>query len=133
MAAHADAHKLGIILAAPLDVFLDEGNVLQPDILFVSTARAGFLAENGVHGAPDLVVEILSPSSAERDLNQKRRLYDQAGVAEYWIVDPKQRRISIYLFAQDRLRPVQIATGSGPVCSILLPGLTVQVESIFRS
>ena len=71
-------HALGVVLSAPMDVALSDTDVVQPDLLFVSRERAHIIAHDAIRGAPDLVVEILSPSTARRDLTFKRRLYAQA-------------------------------------------------------
>ena len=77
---------MGQVFAAPFDVVLTNTDVVQPDIIFVSTERAHIITEDNVQGAPDLVVEILSPSTANRDRTFKRSLYARHGVKEYWIV-----------------------------------------------
>ena len=90
-------HKLGEMFYAPCDVFLSDSNVVQPDLLFVSREREHLLSDGEkVRGAPDLVVEILSPSTADKDRGSKRELYGRHGVAEYWLVDPIAETVSIH-------------------------------------
>ena len=89
--AHTEAHHLGVIFVAPLDVILSRTIVVQPDLLFISKARQAELIGERITGAPDLVIEILSPATSARDFNQKRKLYARHGVKEYWIVDPAPR------------------------------------------
>ena len=80
---------LGELLIAPCDVVLSDTNIVQPDLLFVSREREHLLSDGEkVRGAPDLAVEILSPSSADKDRGLKRELYGRYGVTEYWLVDP---------------------------------------------
>lgn len=79
---------LGEVFAGPVDVLFAEGDYLEPDLLFVSEARAGILSDRGVEGAPDLVIEVASPSTADRDRGIKLERYRHYGVPEYWIVDP---------------------------------------------
>jgi Uma2 family endonuclease len=89
----------GWIYLAPTGVELpdtDEG--VQPDIVFVSKARAGILVKEGIRGAPDLVVEILSPSTADRDRTIKKKLYQRHGVAQYWVVDPDAQSVEVWDF-----------------------------------
>ena len=87
---------LGYFFFAPCDVVLSDTDVVQPDLLFVSHARAHLLiGGDNVQGAPDLVVEILSPTTAERDRGYKRALYAKHGVKEYWLVDPAAETVSI--------------------------------------
>ena len=90
----------GWIYLAPTGVELpdtDEG--VQPDILFVSKAQSRILVEEGIRGVPDLVVEILSPSTADRDRTIKKKLYQRHGVAQYWVVDPNAQSVEVWDFA----------------------------------
>ncbi len=88
-------NNLGSIFNAPLDVVLSEEDVVQPDILFVSKERAHIIKEKNIQGAPDLVIEILSPATSERERTLKRKLYAKYGVKEYWIVDPEEKSIEV--------------------------------------
>jgi len=92
---HVEKHGPGEVFHAPIDVVLSHTTVLQPDILFISRARSRIVGREAITAAPDLIVEILSPSSAERDRITKRRLYSRYGVREYWIVDSEARSIEI--------------------------------------
>ncbi|MBI5197012.1 MAG: Uma2 family endonuclease [Nitrospirae bacterium] len=89
-------HDLGEVFYAPCDIHLDKYNVLQPDIFFISKNRLSIIGEKNIQGAPDLVIEILSESTAYRDLVQKKRLYAQFGAREYWIVLPEEEHIEVY-------------------------------------
>ena len=92
-----EEHDLGEFFYAPCDVFLSNRNVVQPDLLFVSQEREDLLSDGEkVGGAPDLVVEILSPSTADKDRGIKRELYSTYGVTEYWLVDPIAETVSIH-------------------------------------
>src|SRR3990172_2870333 len=91
------AQGKGLVLYAPVDVYLDEENVYQPDILFLSNAKMSRLKEDGIYGAPNMVIEILSPSTAYYDLKTKFQVYQKAGVAEYWIVDPELQTIELFV------------------------------------
>ena len=90
------AHRLGKILIAPVDVLFSEHDVVEPDVLYVSSAHQDRVQERYIAGAPDLVVEVLSPSNRGFDRVKKRRLYEAHGVAEYWIVDPPAETLEIY-------------------------------------
>jgi Uma2 family endonuclease len=79
---------LAEVIDAPIDVVFDELNVVQPDLVIVASARRSIITERAVEGPPDVLVEILSPSSVDRDRHLKRRLYAHFGVREYWLVDP---------------------------------------------
>lgn len=91
----------GEVLNAPVGVeFPATGEGVQPDLLFISNARRGIVAEDWLRGAPDLVVEILSPTTGARDRGLKRRLYGRQGVAEYWIVDPDAEAVEVWRFGE---------------------------------
>src|SRR5699024_8910535 len=86
-----EKHELGEVRVAPYDVHLDEQNIYQPDILFIAKENLHKIKENGLYGAPDLVIEILSPGTTEYDKKDKKEVYEHYGVKEYWIVDPKSK------------------------------------------
>ena len=88
---HVRQKKSGKVYAAPVDVFLSNKNAFQPDIIFISTENKSKLKEDGIYGAPDLIIEILSPGSKKLDLTKKKDAYEKAGVKEYWIVDPETK------------------------------------------
>ena len=93
----AKEKKTGEVFYAPCDVYLDEENVVQPDLFFISKERTGIIGEKNIQGAPDLVIEIISESNAYRDLVQKKRLYAKCGIKEYWIVIPEEETIEVYI------------------------------------
>ncbi|MBI5140594.1 MAG: Uma2 family endonuclease [Nitrospirae bacterium] len=88
--------RSGRVFSAPTDVVLDNDVVVQPDVLFISNERAGIIGEANIQGAPDIVVEIVSESSAHIDFGRKKRLYDRYGVAEYWIVIPDAEAVEVF-------------------------------------
>jgi len=89
----------GEVFDAPIGVeFPETGEGVQPDLLFVARERRRIIADDWLRGAPDLVVEILSPATAERDRGLKRDLYERQGVAEYWIVDPEEDAVDVWTF-----------------------------------
>jgi Uma2 family endonuclease len=90
------ARGLGRVLTGPVDVLLAEGDYLTPDLVFVGKDRVSGLSDRGVEGPPDLVVEVLSPSTEHRDRGVKVERYRHFGVVEYWIVDPEARTIEIW-------------------------------------
>lgn len=87
----------GVVLAAPMDVHLAPGTVVQPDLVVVLQGNSGVLGAKKITGVPDLLVEILSPSTRRRDLRLKRRQYEAAGVQEYWIVDREARKVAQFV------------------------------------
>ena len=90
----AAAEPGALVLPAPLDVVLAEHSMVQPDVVYISAARRGIVGDR-IEGAPDLLVEVLSPGSARRDRGEKLALYAASGVREYWIVDPQERQIEL--------------------------------------
>lgn len=126
--------EFGEVLYAPVDVVLgkgDEREVVQPDIILVARERLAIITEQEISGAPDLVVEIISPGTEDRDRSYKMVLYARYGVREYWIVDPKKRCIEIYV--PDRTGFVQqaIYSDDGALVSPLLRSFHLVPESIF--
>ena len=94
---HKTCHSNGILLVAPIDVYLDEKNIFQPDVIFITNENLSIIQDDKVSGAPDLVVEILSPSTGKRDKTTKKEAYAYFGVKEYWIVDPIHQTIDQFL------------------------------------
>ena len=128
---YVDRMGLGDVMYAPVDVVLSDHSVVQPDLLFISSARSDIVADTNVRGAPDLVVEILSPSTASRDWRIKLDLYASHGVQEYWVVDPDGQRV--WVMARDESGLNEVANyGRGDVLtSPVLSGLTVKLEEVF--
>ena len=126
---------LGQVFYSPIDVVLGQGNereVVQPDIVFISRDREHFIHDDEIRGAPDLVVEILSPGTEERDKGYKKGLYARYGVREYWIIDPMARIVEVYMQNREGFRMVK-ACGPGTLIeSLLLPALQLEVEELFR-
>src|ERR1700675_2209303 len=96
---HVRSRGLGEVLVAPTDCILSNVTVVQPDILYVATDRQAITSERGIEGAPTLVVEVLSPSTARLDRDRKMKLYAEHGVPYYWIVDPETRSIDAFALA----------------------------------
>ena len=127
-----EERSLGEVFFAPCDVVLSNTDVVQPDLLFVSNERAHLLlGGDNVRGAPDLVVEIFSPSTAERDRTPKRALYAKHGVKEYWLVDPDARTVTVLRLGEDAFE-VEAIYGEGQTMnSPTLTGFSVSVNEIF--
>jgi len=132
-----EKRKLGDVFSAPTDVILDERNVVQPDLIFIAKARHGILKSRGVFGAPDLAVEILSPTSLYRDAIKKLALYRRFGVREYWLVDPANKCIEIMVPGKDKSYELfSAAYGDRPeqrAKSKILAGLEIAADEIFES
>ncbi len=130
-AVHVEKNKLGRVYYAPFDVVFSEKTALQPDLLFVSTARLGIIGPEYIIGAPDLVAEILSPSRPAYDRVTKLEQYALYGVAEYWIIDPMAENVEIYLLVGKRYELKGTFTGSQMLRAPLLPGWELPASSLF--
>lgn len=128
------AHGLGTVLYSPIDVVFGEGagrEVAQPDIIFIGRARAAIITEAEIQGAPDLVVEVLSPGTEVRDRGYKRHLYGRYGVEEYWIVDPAAETVEVYRTIATAFDLALLCRISEPLVSPLFPGLTIDLHEVF--
>lgn len=130
--AYVDKHNMGLVLFAPFDVVLADNLVLQPDILYLSRERFGLLTENCLKGAPDLVVEVLSPASGRRDRLEKSRLYLKHGVKEYWVVDPSAQTVEIFSAGEKGWLLAGVYGPEDTLNSPLFPGFAAHGEEIFR-
>ncbi len=124
-------NKLGKILDAPTDVFLSNKDKPQPDILFIAGNRLDIITEDYIKGAPDLVIEILSPSTASYDKVKKSKMYYTYGVKEYWIVDPDAKVVEVFTSGEKNWNLVESYDKDGILVSPLLPGLQIELKDIF--
>lgn len=124
-------HPVGTVLGAPCDVYLDDLNVYQPDVFFIAGKNANRIHDDGIHGAPDLVIEILSPSTAGLD-RRKRGHFATAGTVEFWQIDTALRQIQRFVFAENAAKPVALIDEPETFTSPLFPGLTLATTDIFR-
>jgi Uma2 family endonuclease len=123
--------RLGQLYLAPLDVVLSQEDVLQPDILFISKERSHIITEKNIQGAPDLVIEILSPATADRDRSLKRKLYAKFGIKEYWIVDPASKSVEVMSLGEKGFETVRLYKIGESLSSPLLKGLSLNLSEIF--
>ena len=128
------AKKLdGFVFFSPIDLFIDRKNVFQPDLIFVTPQKKHIITNRGIEGVPDLVVEIVSPHNIFNDRNRKKKVYQQIGVPEYWIVDPAHKTLEVYRHDQaDHDTPFLFLQEEGTVTSSILPGLQFPLEEIFK-
>ena len=132
---YLDGNPIGRVFHAPWDVVFTNIDVVEPDLVYVSNARAkAIVTAAHARGAPDLVVEIASPGTRKRDETIKRRLYERDGVDEYWVVDPDIDVVRVYRREGNVFgRPTELTREGGDVLTTtLLPGLTLPLERIFR-
>ena len=132
---YLQGRPLGAVFVAPFDVVFSDLDVVEPDLLYISRERAGVLTENHVHGAPDLVVEILSPSTRKTDETTKRKLYERFDVREYWVVDPELETIKIYRRVDGAFaRAAELTAEAGDTLTTpLLPDFSVTLADVFAS
>jgi Uma2 family endonuclease len=119
-------------LGSDVDVKLDDGNVLRPDIVYISEARKKEILTDRIIGAPDMVIEILSPSNAYYDLRQKKNLYEKFGVKEYIIIDPVIENAELYCLKDGVYSLHKKAEKNEKLDSLLLPGLSFDLSRLFR-
>ncbi len=123
-------HHLGKVFFAPVDVRLGPHDIVEPDLLFVRQDRLNILDSGRyVMGRPDLVVEIISPSSRKTDQGAKFDLYERTGIPEYWLVDPTTRRCQLFTLREGRYE--EVAPVEGRLHSIVLPGLVIDPGDLF--
>lgn len=107
----AEEKDLGEVRIAAYDVYLDEENAFQPDIVFVAKENVYKIQENGLHGAPDLVIEVLSPSNSSYDKKGKKEVYEKAGVKEYFIIEPYEKAVTFYKLVNDEFHEIEQTVG----------------------
>ena len=128
-------HPIGAVFAAPFDVVFSDRDIVEPDLLYISRERSSVVTDQHVRGAPDLVVEILSPGTRTTDEVTKRTLYERWGVNEYWVVDPERDAIAIHRIVEGAFaRVADLAAGAGDTLTTpLLPGFAAPLAAVFAS
>lgn len=130
--ASARKHKLGRVFAAPVDVMFSDFDVTEPDIVFISREREKIITADNIRGAPDLVIEILSPSTAEMDRQVKFKLYEKYGVREYWIVDPDAKWVEIFALRSSGYESLGKFSRGQTVRSGVLKGFNCAASEVFQ-
>lgn len=131
VAAYVYQRTLGEVVTAPTGVVLDDETGVQPDLLYISTARAGIISERGVEGAPDMVAEVLSPSTAARDRGIKMRRYAAAGIPHYWILDPANRTLEDYRLGEGGYNLTGVHGPGDMFRPELFPGLEIAIDELW--
>src|SRR5215470_655058 len=131
---YLDQNPIGIVIPGP-GVIFDEYNGVIPDLVYISNERRAVASGQKITGAPDLVIEILSPGldNERRDREVNRRLYAKFGVKEYWIADLENRRIEIYRLRDGILESTATLVEKDEITTDLLPGFRCAVQSIFKT
>jgi len=128
---YIEKNNLGQILIIPIEVVLSNYDVVQPDIIFISSNNKQIIKSTHIEGIPDLVVEIISPGSAQRDRIIKRKIYALHGVKEYWLVHPEKQRVQMLRLEKGELQRITELTGEDILTSTMLSGLEIQLTDIF--
>ena len=129
---HVSEHGLGIIWFSPVGVVLEKPSGVQPDITFVSKARMSIVQDKGVFGAPDLVVEVLSPSTSARDRGIKKDAYERSGVQHYWILHPKKHTLTAFVLERGQYVAEAELAAAQTFRPSLFPGLAIPLAKIWR-
>ncbi len=121
------------VLSAPTDVHFDDGNVFQPDVMWLSPAndRCWQVAGKHLQGAPDLVVEVLSPGTAQQDMGKKRQVYEQHGVREYWLVDGTARTVEVLVLREQKFVQLGLLSETDSFKSPVFSDAPIDVSKIF--
>jgi Uma2 family endonuclease len=109
---------IGEAFAAPIDVYLDQKNAFQPDLVFISSQNIAIIKEDGIHGTPDLIIEVLSPGTKNFDLTKKKKVYEKSGVKEYWVVDPSTKNCTGFKLVDKKF--IELGTQKAKLISPLL-------------
>jgi len=127
---HVKGQNSGKVFVSPVDVVLDAENTVQPDLVFVSRANLGIIQHRAIFGTPDLLVELVSPSSVRRDRYDKKELYARFGVKEYWIGDPANKTLEILVLKEGRYELHCCAEEKGKLTSLVLSGLEFDLTEV---
>ncbi len=109
--AHLKKKKAGVLRIAPYDVHFSKRNILQPDIIFIANDNLGKIEKTGLQGAPDLVIEILSPATSHFDMEEKKSIYEQSEVKEYFIVEPNSKNVYTNILQNREYKELPMKTG----------------------
>lgn len=122
----------GLVYVAPVDVYFDEHSQAQPDVLFIRQERLQIVRKTRIEGAPDLVVEVLSPGTRSRDLRVKMQIYARFGVPFYWVLDPAPRTAQVYELAGGQYVARPLLRAGDTLSCPLFPGIATTVRELFR-
>jgi Uma2 family endonuclease len=131
LADFVESRNLGEVMIPPMDVVLSEHDVFQPDILFISKNRLHIIGDRNIEGPPDLVIEILSPSTEGRDRGVKLQQYLRYGVREYWIIDPQEKNVEVLRAGDTEFETVRVYSEGTTVTSPVLEGIQVEIDRLF--
>jgi len=122
-------NNIGELVIAPIDLYIDDISTLQPDIVFISKEKSYIIENNRINGSPDLVIEIISPSTVIRDRDIKKKLYARAEIMEYWIVEPDKKEVEVYNLSEEGY--VLSGIHKNRLSSEIFAGLIINLSEIF--
>ena len=128
---HVEGNSLGEIFFSLIDVYFSETDTYQPDIVYIAKDRSSIIGEKKIEGSPDLIIEILSPATADYDLRHKKKIYERFGVQEYWIVDPMEKSVDVYKNTSQLLELDKRYEESEILRSLLLEGFEMDLGRVF--
>ncbi|RKX74906.1 MAG: Uma2 family endonuclease [Spirochaetes bacterium] len=132
LSEHVENNGLGEVFFAPVDVYLSDENVFQPDLIFIAKGREDLLSDKGyIEGAPDLVAEILSPSTLTLDAIEKKEAYEKYGVKEYWIMDGESQTIYVYAMKKTGFELVQRVLKGESLSSEVVEGFALDTKHVW--
>lgn len=126
------SHKNGKVYAAPMDTEFTPNDTLQPDILFISKERLSIIGEKKIEGAPDFIVEILSPSNTNKEMSYKKYIYESCGVKEYWVIYPEKKTVKQYESRDNEFVLIGEFGINDSVKASIIEGFTVKIADIFE-
>jgi Uma2 family endonuclease len=130
---YAEQKNPGYVLQAPCRLIIERKYVIQPDIVFLKQNRSWLIGEKGLWGAPDLIIEIMSPDTREQDRQLKRKLYSRFGVGEYWIVDPDTEMVEVLAWSEMGYATAGRYRKTDPLSSPTLPGFSLPLQKVFTN
>lgn len=129
---HVDTHKLGEIFTAPMDVVFNPIDTFQPDIFFLSNERLSLIGDKKIEGAPDLVVEILSPSNNPKEMGYKKVIYEMSNVKEYWIINLKKQILTQYENIEGEFLLRRVFEKKDTLTSLTINGFEMSMNELFE-
>jgi Uma2 family endonuclease len=123
----------GLIVVAPMDVHLDEDNIVQPDVIFIASENLSIIQDGYIKGTPDLLIEILSPSTGGHDRKRKKNLYERFGIREYWIVDPVYSTVDQFILHDGVYQGPSVLTRSDTLTSPFQPCISMDIQALFAT
>jgi Uma2 family endonuclease len=128
---HIEQHKLGELFTAPMDVVFTIHDTIQPDIIFLTTEKEHFIGAKKIEGAPDLIVEILSPSNTPKEMRYKKSIYELSGVREYWVVNLDKKTLTQYENTDKEFHVKRVFKHSDTLTSLVVQGFETAMSGLF--